>query len=293
MPSPEFEKFYQTLLTQKPRKDLSNLELRAAFEQMMKTFTEPSNLKIRPVEFRHCAGVWFEPAKITSEKVMLFLHGGAYTVGSWESHQELISRIAKGSGMRIFALNYRLAPENHYPAALNDALEAYDYLLKDHFKPKQIIVGGTSAGGGLALALILKLKELNKPLPAAGILICPWVDLALTGETLLTHDGKDLISKDRVSGAAHGYVGPHNAKDPYISPLYGDLSHLPPLLIQAGTLEVLWSEIEALVEKATQGGTHVTFQPYEGMFHTWQLFASKIPEGQKAVDAICLYINHL
>ena len=293
MPSPEFERFYQTLLSQRPRQDLTIIELRAAFEQMMKAFTETSDLKITSVELKHCSGVWIEPAKITTDKVMLFLHGGAYTVGSWESHQDLIGRIAKGSGMRIFALNYRLAPEHHFPAALNDTLEAYDYLLKDHFKPKQIIIGGTSCGGGLSLALILKLRELKKPLPAAAILLCPWVDLALTGKTLQTHDGRDLITKERVEWAAKAYVGMHNPKDPYISPLYGDLSHLPPLFIQAGTVELLWSEIEALVTKATQGGTHVTFQPYAGMFHTWQLFASKIPEGQQAIDSICHYLKHL
>lgn len=293
MPSPEFEKFYQTLQSQKPRANLSILELRNAFEQMMQAFSGISDLKITPVELKHCSGVWMEPSQITTDKVMLFLHGGGYVVGSWQSHQDLMGRIAKGSGMRIFAINYRLAPEHPFPDALNDTLEAYDYLLSDHFSSKQIIVSGTSAGGGLALAVILKLKELNKPLPAAGILLCPWVDLAFTGETLKTHDGKDLIRSEGAAASAKAYIRSHNAKDPYISPLYGDLSHLPPLLIQAGTIEIFWSEIEALVHKATESGTHVTFDPHEGMFHTWQLFASKIPEGQKAIDSICHYINHL
>ncbi len=267
--------------------------IRAFFEKMMSAFPASADITFTSVAFKHCNGAWIKPPTIHSKKVMLFFHGGGYTAGSWESHQDLLGRIAKQGGLSICAVNYRLAPQHPFPAALNDSINAYETLLAQGHLPSQIIVGGSSAGGGLALALLLKLKKLNMELPSAGVLICPWVDLALKGETLKSHDGQDLVSYARLRNAAKAYLNGHDPEDPFASPLYGDLSHLPPLLIQAGTIELLWSEIEALSQKAQKAGVAVTFEPYEGMFHAWQLFAAKIPEGQIAIEAICRFINKL
>jgi acetyl esterase/lipase len=289
MPSKQFNEFYQTLQTHIPTGQMTFQEIRVYFEKMLRGFPASNDITFTPATFKHCSGTWINPPKVTSKKILFFLHGGGYTAGSWETHQDMLGRIASYGEIRICAINYRLAPEHPFPAALNDALKAYEEL-QEHGR---IIVGGSSAGGGLSLALMLKLKELKKPLPCAGVLLCPWVDLAHTGETLNTHNGLDMINKERLIAAASAYLGKHNPKDPLASPLYGDLSYLPPLLIQAGTIEILWSEIEALVKKARRAGTSVTFQPFEGMFHTWQLFAAKIPEGDQALKAIGSFIRSI
>jgi len=281
------KQFYQTLKGLLPTGDLTILEMRVAFEKLMSGFPMANDLKIDPVLFKHCKGVIISPPKVASHQIILFFHGGAYSAGSWESHQDLIGRLAKACQMPVCAPDYRLAPEHHIPAATNDAMNAYDYLLAAGYKPEQIIVAGSSAGGGLSISLLQKLKEK----PKAGVLMSPWVDLTLSGKTLQTNDGKDLISRARVETAAKAYLVRHDPKDPAISPLFGDLSGLPPLLIQVGTLEILWSEIEALAKKAQAAGTQVTFQPYEGMFHTWQLFASQIPEGQAAIESVASFVT--
>lgn len=291
MTSEQFKQFYQTLRKTGPSSGMTTEVLRDYFKEMMSAFPPPPDVTFTPVVFKHCKGVWVKPPTVKSSKVMLFFHGGGYTIGSWQSHQDLIGRIAKQAGISICALNYRLAPEHRFPAALNDVLHAYKSLLAKGFLPSQIILCGSSAGGGLALALLLKLKKIKMELPRAAVLICPWVDLTLSGKTLQSHDGLDLISRSRVAAAAQAYLGSHDPHDPYASPLYGNLSKLPPLLIQAGTIEILWSEIETFCQKAKQAGVDVTFEPYEGMFHTWQLFASQIPEGEQAIRSICKFIT--
>ncbi len=290
MPSPEFEKFYQTLKSQVLPSEMTIEEIRAYFSTMMAPFKASPDTTFIPVVFSKFQGVWVKPPKITTPKIVLFFHGGAYSAGSWQTHQDLLGRIAKSGECAICAINYRLAPENPFPAALEDALEAYQTLTD---QGHSIIVAGSSAGGGLALALMLKLKNLNLKLPEAGVLVCPWVDLAMKGSSLFTNEGKDIITRSRVQNAAGIYLGSHDPKDPLVSPLYGDFKGLPPLLIQAGSHEILWSEIESLVQKARAAGVDVSFQPYKEMFHTWQLFASQIPEGQQAIAAIGSFIKTL
>jgi epsilon-lactone hydrolase len=293
MASPEFKQFYQTLKAQASMPRMTIEEVRAYFEKLMSPYRAPHGITLTSVTFKRCKGGWIKPTKIHSKKILLFFHGGGYIAGSWESHQDMLGRIALDGGVSICAVNYRLAPEHPFPAALNDVLHAYEALLEQGYLPSQIIVAGSSAGGGLALALMFKLKQQKMELPCAGILICPWVDLALKGETLKTHDGQDLISRSRVTAAAQAYIGNANPQNPLISPLYGDFSGLPPLLVQAGSIEILWSEIEILVQKAQGAGVAVTFEPFQGMFHTWQLFAAQIPEGREAIHSIGKYIKTL
>ncbi|MBP7075277.1 MAG: alpha/beta hydrolase [Rhabdochlamydiaceae bacterium] len=288
MPSPEFEKFYQTLKSQVLPSEMTIEEVRAYFTKMMEPYTASKDIAFAPIFFSNFQGVWVKPPKITTQKILLFFHGGAYTTGSWQTHQDVLGRIAKSGECAVCAINYRLAPENPFPAALEDALEAYLTLIG---QGHTLLVGGSSAGGGLAIALMLKLKEMNQKLPEAAILLCPWVDLAMKGPSLFTNEGKDIISRSRVKKASQIYLDSHDPKDPLVSPLYGDLKGLPPLLIQAGTIEILWSEIETLVHKAREVQVDVTFQPHNGMFHTWQLFASQIPEGQQAIEEIGRFIK--
>lgn len=288
MTTEQFKQLYQTLKSQIPPGDLSPEEIRGYFRKIMSAFPAGDDIQFSPLRFKSCEGVWVRPPKVSSKQSLLFFHGGAYMAGSWQTHQDLLGRIAKSGEIAVCSINYRLAPEHPFPAALEDALDAYLTLSE---QGHQLMIGGSSAGGGLALALCLKLKQLGLKLPSAGILLSPWVDLSHKGKTLITNNGKDIISRQRAAQAALLYLGNHNPEDPLASPIYGDLSRLPPLLVQAGTSEILWSEIEKLVHEAREAGVDVKFEPYEGMVHTWQLFAAKIPEGEQALQSIGHYIK--
>src|SRR3569832_1937077 len=185
MTSPQFKQFYQTLKSHIPAKDMTISEIRTYFNTMMSTFSASPDVAFSPVQFRKCEGVWVKPPKITSKKALLFFHGGAYKAGSWQSHQDLLGRIAQSGEIAVCAINYRLAPEHPFQAPIEDALDAYLALSQ---QGHDLIVGGSSAGGGLTLALCLKLKELGLKLPSSGILLCPWVDLSTKGKTLITQD---------------------------------------------------------------------------------------------------------
>ncbi len=288
MTTEQFKQFYQTLKSQIPAGELSAQEIRSYFSKIMNVFTAAPDIKFVPTRFKHCEGVWVQPPKKSSEKVLLFFHGGAYVAGSWQTHQDLLGRLARSGEISICAINYRLAPEHPFPAALEDALNAYLTLAERGYS---LMIGGSSAGGGLALALCLKLKQMGLKLPAAGILLSPWVDLTHKGKSLTSNEGKDILSRERVLKTSKYYVGNLHPEDPFISPIYGDLSGLPPLLIQAGTVEILWSQIEKLVEEAREAGVDVTFEPYEGMVHAWQIFAAQIPEGVKAIESVGHFIR--
>ncbi len=290
--SKEAQEFYQTLKGRVPAGELTIAKLRIGFEQLLKDFPPGNDVHFEEIDLGKIPAAWIHSKGGTREKVILFLHGGGYSAGDFMSHGDLIGRIAKAAKCDIFAIDYRLGPEHPFPAAVEDTLTAYHYLTqKEKLNPEQIIVVGVSAGGGLALSLFLKLKELKEPQPRAGICICPWVDLAFTGKTL--DAPTDIIQKDRIKIAADFYLKGHNPKDPLASPLYGDLHNLPPLLIQVGSHEILLDEIERLSEKAKKSGVQVTLQRFPDMFHTWQLFAAKIPEGQQAIEMIGKFVQSL
>ena len=189
----EREQFYQTLIGQVPKGELSVAQRRQGFAKLMSKFPGASDIRMEPIEIGKLTAAWISAPHCSRDKVILFFHGGADSAGSFDSHQDLIGRMARATGCTVLAVNYRLAPEHPFPAAIEDAQAAYYFLLMEKILPRNIFLAGTSAGGGLILALLLKLKHDQEPLPRAAICICPWVDLALTGKTLKTNEGKDLI----------------------------------------------------------------------------------------------------
>lgn len=288
MASPEFEQFYQTLQKQPPRGVMTLTELRASFEKMMENYPASPDVVFEPLKIGKIPAFWVHAPLSTKKRVIFFFHGGGYTLASVQTHQDLLGRLSRTTHCDILAINYRLAPENRFPAALEDGKAAYEWLLKK-FKPEQIILAGSSCGGGMVLSLLYSLKK--KPL--AGICICPWVDLAFTGETLHTNEGKDIIHFARIKAAAEGYLQGHDPKDPLASPLYGDPSGLPPLCIQVGSRELLLDEIQKFTAKAIACGVKVNFEIFPEMFHTWHYFAAKIPEGEAAIDKIGHFVLSL
>lgn len=230
-------------------------------------------------------GEWVAAPRARSDCVILYLHGGGYVSGSPRTHRALMGHLSRHARAYILALDYRLAPEHVFPAALEDAWAAYWWLLNRGVPPGRIAVAGDSAGGGLALALLLALRDAGAPLPAGGICFSPWVDLALTGASLHKNKLTDFINEDILRATAEMYLGGHDPRDPLVSPLYADLRGLPPLLVQAGSAELLYDDSRRLAHNARKAGVDVQFDVYEGMVHVFQFMYLIEPKSRWAVQA--------
>lgn len=218
-------------------------------------------------------GEWLEPTDTAAGAlpVVLFVHGGAYTIGSPTSHRWLSSRLAR-AGMRVFSLDYRLAPEHPFPAALDDALAAYRWLL-GQTHPMRLTIAGDSAGGGLAVATMVRAREEGLALPAGAACISPWTDLTCTAPSHEAYQADDYLVTEAILQRARRYAAGRPLDDPLISPLYADLSGLPPMLVQVGGREILRDDSERLVARAVAAGVHARLSIYEGEMHVWhQLF---------------------
>lgn len=237
-------------------------------------------------------GEWIIPSGVGSDRVIYYLHGGAYNAGSSRSHRALAANIAAAAQARALVIDYRLAPEHPYPAALEDALSAYQWLLQKNIPPQHIVVAGDSAGGGLTIALLIALRERNLPLPAAAVVMSPWTDLTASGESWQNNAHQDyLINAQKLKEAARLYLGKAKPQDPLASPLYGDLHGLPPLLIQVGSEEILLSDSTRLAENARNAGVEVTLEIWEGMQHVWHFAANILPEARQAIEKIGKFIR--
>lgn len=241
-------------------------------------------------------GEWLEReadiAQCAPVRTMLYCHGGGYYFCSPASHRPLVFRLAARSGARTFSLDYRLAPEHPFPAALEDALAAYRRLLADGTPAASIVIAGDSAGGGLALATLVALRDAGDPLPAAGVLFSPWTDLAATGATIESNDGLDpMFCGAAIGRAARFYVGDADPTDPYLSPLYADLTGLPPLLIQAGSTEVLLDDARRVADRARAAGVKVGFEVWPGVPHVWHLWTPYVPEAKAALERAAQFIR--
>jgi acetyl esterase/lipase len=252
----------------------------------------PADTVIEPIVAGGVPAEWVWRAGTSGEPVTLYLHGGGYLVGSPRTHRELGARLAGAAGGRVLLLDYRLAPEPVCPAALEDAVAAYRWLLDEGVDARQIVMAGDSAGGGLALATLAAARDAGLPLPAAGVCLCPWTDLALTGASLTTRAALDpFLARDGLTQAAALCLGDLDPRDPRASPLYGDLSGLPPLLVQAGGADILHDDATRLAERACAAGVDVTLDVWDEMPHCWQGFAAVLPEGEQAVQQIGVFIR--
>lgn len=243
--------------------------------------------RIRAEQSGALTGEWIEPTASDAAartRCILYFHGGGYIAMSPRTHRAITSRLAAWSDASLFALDYRLAPEFPFPAALEDALAAWRVLIATNATPSRMVVAGDSAGGGLALALLLALREANEAPPAGAVLFSPWTDLAVTGDSILANDIDDaLLFGSAVTAMAQHYLAGGPATNPLVSPVYADLTGLPPLFIQVGDTEVLLDDSRRLVENARTAGVEVTLQIWPCVSHGWQIFASFLPEAQDAL----------
>jgi monoterpene epsilon-lactone hydrolase len=287
MASPQLEQIIQLIRSRPIREEGTIQETRQEFEMLATMFPVAADIKREPASANGVPGEWISAPNSTDATTIFYLHGGGYTIGSVNTHAEMVSRICRASGARAFSLNYRLAPENPYPAAVEDATKAYRWLLSQGIRPESIVISGDSAGGGLALATLLALKDAGDPLPGGAVLLSPWTDLLGTGNSLKTRAAADpMINPELIIQGATQYHGSTPASDPLVSPLYGDFHGLPPMLIQVGDAEVLLDDSTRLAERAKAADVDVTLEVWDEMIHVFQIFAATLPEGQQAIDRI-------
>ncbi|WGJ13082.1 alpha/beta hydrolase [Methylocapsa sp. D3K7] len=225
-------------------------------------------------------------------RVLLYFHGGGYISGSIVSHRGMVVEAGRAAGVRTLAVGYRLAPEHPFPAALEDARAAYDFLLAQGIAPHHIAFAGDSAGGGLSLALLTTLRDAGQQLPGCAWLVSPWVDLEMRGESLKTKaDADPLIQKPYLEELAAAYLGGTDPANPLVSPLRADLSGLPPLLVQVGSAETLLDDAVRISSRAGSADVQVTLEIWPHMIHAWHLWAAELEEGRLALDSAGRFIK--
>ncbi len=255
-------------------------------------FKVPGDVEMEPVSADGVDAEFLTAPGADAKKAVLYLHGGGYAIGSIKSHRYLMQNISRVCGVRTLGINYALAPENPFPAAIKDAAKAYRWLVKQGFEPKNIAIGGDSAGGGLTLATLLFLRDAGDPLPAAGVCISPWTDMTCSAESYTTRLESDpMVVGDGLQKMADFYVGDADHKDPLASPVFADLTGLPPLLIHVGGREVLYDDAINVFHNAQQAGLDVELLDEPEMFHVWHAFALMLEEAQQAVDKIGVYLR--
>ena len=214
-------------------------------------------------------------------------------MGTLESRRVISYHISRVTHLRCLNIEYRLAPEHPFPAALEDSVESYKWLLSEGFDPKMIIIGGESAGGGLTIATLLKLKEEKLPLPAAGILMSQWADLTISAKLLLKNEKFEPLMIDGLKWMAESYAQEKSVRNPLISPVFADLEGLPPLLIQVGGIEALESDSISLAERAKLGGVDAKLEIYENMTHVFQNFGDELSESRESFESVNTFIRTL
>ena len=275
-----------------PSDSLTTAERRAQYERAEKVFPTPADVKVERVSAPAAPAEWLRPPSAEPGRVVLYLHGGGYVIGSPRSHRHLAAAIASASHASALLLDYRLAPEHPFPAAVDDATAAYRWLLDQGIAPARIVIAGDSAGGGLTVATLLALREARVPLPAGGVCISPWVDLTCGGASYATKaDADPIVRRAGVEQMAQAYLGATPPRTPLASPLFADLRGLPPLLIHVGTDEVLLDDAVQLAERARAAGVDATLDTYERMIHVWHWFLPMLDEAQTAVDAIGRFVR--
>lgn len=248
----------------------------------------PAGLEVTAAPVPGLSAKWIRPSAASKDRAMLYFHGGGYVMGSSRSHRGIVAKFVAGSGIGALVFDYRLAPEHPFPAALDDSLTAYRWLLAQGFSPAHIVFTGDSAGAGLCLAALLAIRDNELPLPAAAALLSPWTDLKCTGST---YGRRDPLAPDG-SWQVYStyYAGDNDPALPLISPLYGDLAGLPPLLIYVGEEETMLDDSVRFAEKARAAGVEVTLHVGKGMVHCYPALSPLFPEAKVAMEDICAFL---
>ena len=258
---------------------------RRSFEQMVDGFSIDVPATYKRVNAGGVTAEWVTAEGAPESRVVLYLHGGGYIIGSTRTHRPLMAELSRASSARVLGLDYRLAPEHPFPAPIEDAVAAYRWLLNEGYDPARIAVAGDSAGGGLTVAALVQIRYVGLPMPGAAVCISPWVDMEGLGESMETRaDADPMVGKEGLLLSAKTYLGGSDPRAPLAAPLYADLRGLPPMLIQVGDAEVLLDDSTRLAGIAREAGVHVEMDVWDDMIHVWHLFAPILPEGRQALS---------
>lgn len=270
--------------------DKSVAQLRAETEQRAISSTA-ADVTVQPVNDT-VRGEWVFVSD-TTDRVIYYLHGGAFYRGSVAASRAAVAAFSRACEARCFALTYRLAPEHPHPAALDDAVRGYQWLLDQGHAAGNIVISGISAGGGLAVATLLALREAGLPLPAGATPLSPWLDLTQSSKSFQTRaDDDPFISKAYLDRMAHYYTAGADPMNPLISPLFGDLTGLPPMLVHVGSLETMHDESVAFVESCRTAGVDIEFEVWEGLVHGWHA-RTDLPEALAAIEKIATFCKRV
>lgn len=267
-------------------------EMRANMAQLAGAFTPPEGLRLEPVDAGGVPAEWTIAPGASDAPVVLYLHGGGYCLGSIETHRGLCTNLSAATGGRVLSVDYRLAPEHPHPAAVDDAVAAYRWLLEQGVAPAKMVIAGDSAGGGLTLATLIALRDLGLPLPAAATPISPWTDMEGLGDSMTTRAEFDpMVGAAGLKVMADAYVAGGDPRAPLVSPLHADLRGLPPILIHVGDHETLLDDSIRFGERARDAGVDIEVDVWPEMIHVWHAFAPLLPEATQAVDKLAAFIK--
>jgi acetyl esterase/lipase len=262
--------------------------LRQAMEQV--AFPVADDVDVEVTEAAGCPAEWVRAPAVDRDRAVLYLHGGGFVMGSLGTHRKLAGDLSRASGVSVLLLDYPLAPEHPFPAGIESAVAAFGALAAE-LGPANVVVGGDSAGGGLVMATLLRLRDQGDDLPAAGICLSPWVDLVETDHRNSPQAPLDpVVHTEGIVRMRDLYLGGADPAQPLASPARADLSGLPPLLIQVGQAEVLLGDSQRLAARAEECGVDVTFEEWPEMVHVWQMFAGRVPEATEAVEGIGRFV---
>jgi len=282
----EFMRLYGPVM-----KRLSPVQQRRAAEGLLKPTRLSRDMLQRAVQANGVTASWFKPEPTEHDAVIYYLHGGGYILGSMQTHQNLIAGFCNAAACEAFALEYRLAPEHPFPAAIEDSVAGYRHLLAEGIAPERIVIAGDSAGAGLTLATLFQLRDLGLPLPAAAILISPWADVEGNSKTMELHSQYDYLIMPHLKLCADWVLSGENPRHPLISPVHGDYSGLPPMLIQVGGVEALLDDAVRVAARAREAGVDVRLDVHQDMVHVFHIFSSFLPEAQRAVREFGAFVR--
>ena len=292
MPDPEID-VIRALLSSRPRpSDLS--ERRERLDALSAQYSLPADVRVEAVDANGVVAEWTTTPEAKTGRAILFLHGGGYISGSLDSHRHMIAQAGREARARTLALAYRLAPEHPFPAALEDTLGGYAFLLAQGFNPKNIAIAGESAGGGLAVATLTSIRDAGMSMPACAWLSSPWVDLEMAGASMSAKSTVDpLIQKPYLQELAAMYLGGVDARTPLASPIHANLSRLPPMLIQVSSAETLLDDAVRLASVAGAADVRVTLEVWPDMIHAWHLFYQQVAAGRRALAAVGAFMRSM
>ncbi len=292
MVSPQAQRHIGMLFANPKDRDKPLADSRRDWEREAAELPLANKSQVRPVIAGGIAAEWVEVRGADAGRVLLFLHGGGYNSGSAITHRKLASHLAEVTGLRVLVPNYRLAPEHPFPAGVDDALAVYGWLRGQGLEPDEIVAGGDSAGGGLTLSLLLRLRQRGDTMPKAAVLLSPWTDLTVSSPSYTELQKLDpSISQERLRRSGLWYAGSGDPADPMASPLFADLSGVPPLLIHVGGHETMLDDSRIFAERARAAGVDVSYRMWPGLWHVFHHQHPDVPEATEALQEIGAFVR--